>query len=101
MIDGDVCAERRNRKRHGKPVIARRVGPPAPQPARPAQVKSVTELLDIGPQRLKSAHERADAIAFLHAELARSGDVQFPAKAGPGREGRNLVDEIWNLICSQ
>ena len=54
--------------------------PPA-QPARSAQVKSVAELLDIGAQRLKSAHERADAVAFLHAQLGGAGDVQFAAMA--------------------
>ena len=73
--------------------------PPRSRP-RPSQMKTVAELLDIRPQRLKSAHQRADAIAFLYAELGRARDVQLPAVAGPGRQGRDLVDEIRNLVCS-
>ena len=96
-----VRAQGGNRKCHRQAVIAGGVGLAAAQAPGTTDVKAVAELLHIGAHRLKSTDERADAVAFFHAQLARAGYVQLAAKARPGSQRRNLVDEVGDLVCSQ
>jgi hypothetical protein len=80
-------------------VVAGGVGVPPFELSRATQVKPVAELLDIGPQCLESANERADAVAFLDAQLGRTRDVQLAAMSGPGCQRGNLIYEIRDFIC--
>ena len=61
-------------------------------------VKPSVELVGVDAERAKARHQRRDAIAFLHAQLAGAADRDLAAVRREGRDRGQLVDEAGHFL---